>query len=65
MLYAIPTNLAYGEGYRVRQFEDEDKLKSFLLGCRPNEKYMIIEGTEKKYRKTTSIEILETVKKEE
>lgn len=57
MFYLVPTNLKYGEGFRIRKLEDENKLKSFLLNVNPND-YMIIEGQEIKAMKNTVIDLI-------
>jgi len=57
MFYLVPTNLKYGEGFRIRKIEDENKLKSFLLNVNPND-YMIIEGQEIKAKKNTVIDLI-------
>lgn len=57
MFYLVPTNLKYGEGFRIRKLEDENKLKSFLLNVNPND-YRIIEGQEIKAKKNTIIDLI-------
>jgi hypothetical protein len=57
MFYLVPTNLKYGEGFRIRKIEDENKLKSFLLNVNPND-YMIIEWQEIKAKKNTVIDLI-------
>lgn len=57
MFYLVPTNLKYGEGFRIRKLEDENKLKSFLLNVNPND-YRIIEGQEIKAKKNTVIDLI-------
>lgn len=53
--YVIPVNFKYGEAFRVRIFESEDKLTNFLLNVGNSDKYMIIQGQEIKFSRRTQI----------
>jgi hypothetical protein len=55
--YAVPVNLQLGEGFRVREFENEEKLTSFLRNVKPND-YMLIEGQKIKANKREVIDII-------
>ena len=55
VFYVIPLNLNWGEGFKVGEFESEEKLKTFLVNSAPRDKYMIVEGKEIGYTKKTEI----------
>lgn len=57
MFYAVPTNLQLGEGFRVREFENEEKLTGFLRNVKPND-YMLIEGNKIKAVKREVIDLI-------
>lgn len=57
LIYAIPTNFQYGEAFKVREFEDEEKLKNFLRNVKHPHTYIIIEGHKLKAHRKEIIEI--------
>lgn len=64
MFYVVPITQSWEDRFVVREFEDEESLKKFLLHAEPTSKFKIIHGTEYKYKKVTSI-ALERIERDE
>ena len=57
MFYVVPLKFNLGEVFKVKVFENEEKLVGFLRNVRPND-YKIIEGKEIKVKKREMIDLI-------